>query len=432
MRSSTRPMQIATERDETARPTLHRAAWLVMNANGPPVMNGAVLTRGGVILAAGPHEAVKSQCPAGTDCVDHGSAALLPALVNAHTHLELTPLRGRIELPAQSFPDWLNQLLPLRMTLNPSLQRVGVLEGARLMMESGVALYGDVTNGASLAQTANDRLSGRIAFVEALGFDCDSLEQALGPETYQAMERASQAGYDTVCAGGHSCYSVSQQVLREAKEWCRAKNLTFSIHTAEHPEEIEFLRDGSGFCRELLERLGRRTSHWTAPGKTPVAYFESLGILDSRTLLVHAVHMTEADWEMAARNGCAVCFCPRSNRNLNVGRPDVEKALSSGLVVALGTDSLAGVEDLDLFAEGAFVLDQYTGLRPETVLAMMTAGGAAALQQSRFYGSIEPGKRSFILSVTLPDPLHRSQLAETVIRQGQRGAWQWANHPEID
>jgi cytosine/adenosine deaminase-related metal-dependent hydrolase len=139
--------------------------------------------------------------------------------------------------------------------------------------------------------------------------------------------------------------------------------------------------------------------------------------------------MTASDWKTAAKHGCPVCFCPRSNHNLNVGPANVEQAAALGMTLALGTDSLASNSDLDLFEEASFLMDRHPGIRPELVLRMLTLGGAEALGQSHLYGSIEPGKQSFLLSVDVGDSTKSFALTETLIRQGRKGAWQWANYP---
>jgi aminodeoxyfutalosine deaminase len=146
-------------------------------------------------------------------------------------------------------------------------------------------------------------------------------------------------------------------------------------------------------------------------------------------MLVHAVHMDEGDWDAVVRSGCFVCFCPRSNHNLNVGRPNVAEALRRGIPLAIGTDSLAGNSDLSLFAEAVFMLQQYPEAHPGSVLKMLTLGGARALGRDDLFGSIEPGKRARLLSVFLPGPVSASQLAEIIIHQGNKGSWQWASQP---
>lgn len=406
------------------QPVLHRAAWLVP-VSTPPVENGALLVRNGRILEAGPYATLKKTPHA--RCLDHGAAALMPAPVNAHTHLELSGLEGKIRLPQESFTAWLRELLPHRPFLTPEAQREGVAKGKRLLEEAGTGLYADVMNG-FCPETQSDSFPQRRAFLEVLGFNCESLETAVEPNLLEAFKAAAPEDASLSLAA-HACYSTSAELIRKTKDWSRRRGRVFTIHAAEHLEEIEFLQNGSGYFRDLLESLGRWVPRWQPPRMTPVGYLEKLGVLDELTLLVHAVHMTDADWRIVSRHGCSVCFCPRSNENLNTGRADAHKALELGITAALGTDSLAGNTDLSLFSEAARLLERDPAPAPDAVLYMMTMGGARALQRKDRFGSIEAGKRSAFLAVSLPGSVPPSELAETIIFQAKKGAWQWACRP---
>jgi aminodeoxyfutalosine deaminase len=412
--------------DDTETARLLRAAWLVPVAT-PPVPDGAVIVESGRIAAMGHYQDMVRLSPAGTATVDYGDAALLPALVNAHTHLELTGLAGRIPLPQPGFPAWLQHLMPLRATLDQEKLLQGVLDGRRLLRENGVAVCGDVSNRAQAALPAADRFPLRRLFLEVLGFDVNDLEAALEGLGCHHAQHVGGLPPDASLAA-HACYSTSAALIQAAKDWDRQRRAPFSIHVAEHPEEMQFLRDGSGFCREFLERLGRWVPSWKAPAMTPVAFLERLGVLDDHTLLVHAVHLTEGDWQVVARRRCSVCFCPRSNDFLAVGRPAIDTAVRLGVPAALGTDSLTSNRDLNLFAEALAVLEHYPGVSPEAVLHMATLGGARALLEHADHGSITAGKAGELLAVRLPTHLRPEDLIATVIQQGSQGAWQWASH----
>jgi cytosine/adenosine deaminase-related metal-dependent hydrolase len=453
-------------------PVLHRAKWVVPVAY-PPIEDGAVLVRGGMILAAGPYSQVKTSSPSNTRQVDHGSAAIVPGLVNAHTHLELSALGERMSLPKESFAQWLEELLTLRPAMTRELLQEGLLAGMQRLAAEGCCLCGDITNGACLqthssahhgVATAEDQRrtpnfmssakdSGlrtqhpgpntrdpgprtqdffptRQVFLEVLGFDRLKLDEALGSDlAQQVLGTSGGSSLPPFSLAAHACYSTSGPVISEAKAWCRAKGLPFSIHVAEHAEEVDFLQHGAGFCRRVLEGLGRWVPGWVPPCKSPVHYLDQLQVLDSNTILVHAVHLTDPDWETVVRNRCSVCFCPRSNRNLNVGYPDIAKAMRLGLVAALGTDSLTSNTDLSLFAEAAHILESYSDVHPQAVFTMMTRGGARALGQERRFGTIDPGKAADLLVIYGSESFPSHRLFETIIQQGNKGAWRWVHHP---
>ena len=420
----------------SAPPVIHRAEWIVPVCS-PPVRNGAVLIHGGRIAAVGPFPAIRRDSPAGVRLADHGQAALFPALVNAHTHLELSTLRGRIPFPQPGFREWIGLLLPLRALMGPHGADEGLRAGSAELFTGGTGLCGDITNGGALVRPSTfSKIPERQVFLELLGFNLSSVAAAM-PAAWvggraveiQASGPAPEPRVGDACPAlvPHSVYSVSPAIIAESKEWTRARGLPFSIHAAEHPEEIEFLRSGKGFCRELLDMLERWDPAWKPPGKTPLEYLDGLGALDSRTLLVHAVHMTESDWSLAARKNCTVVFCPRSNRNLGSGSPRIEEALSRGINCALGTDSLASNTDLNLFAEAGFTLDNHPSVHPEKVLEMITLNPARALGRKGDFGSLEPGAKAHLLAVTIQSGVNESNLAESLIQSGKQGACKWVD-----
>ncbi len=395
---------------------LHRAEWIFPVVSAP-VRNGAVLVRGGRIVAAGRFPELVRDLPAGVEIADHGRAAIMPALVNAHTHVELSAFGGKVPFPRSGFSDWTRTFFPLRPGVSPQMLREGFLGGMRELFECGTVLCGDITNGFAVDEEAG--FPERLVFLELLGFNLGSVAEAVPPGA------APVAGDGRVVPVPHSVYSVSPAIIWEAAALARKRGTPLSIHVAEHAEEVEFLRSGTGFCRDLLESLGRWDPAWSPPGRSPVQYLDGLDSLGPNTLLVHAVHMSRADWALAAAGKCAVCFCPRSNFNLGVGRPDIEAALSLGIAACLGTDSLASNTDLNLFAEAAFVLDRYPGIRPETALAMITANPARALGRRADFGAVAPGLSAALLAVEIDSDLTDSHLAEAVIDSGKKGAFQW-------
>jgi len=406
----------------------HRASWL-FPGNGPPVEDGAVLVKGRVIAAAGTYNEILDRVPWGTYVEDHGNAVLMPALVNAHTHLELTGLEGRIPLPQPGFAAWLERLFAEKARSGGLDPAQAVEKGLGKLREGGTVLCGDVGNEVVLGAGKGEAGTPlRQVFLEVLGFHETEPEAALGPGVWKNYLEAWEDN-PLLGLGAHSCYATSPELIRALWSACRSKGRPFTIHVAEHEEELEFVRSGTGYFRELLERLGKWNPSWRASGPTPLSHLDALGVLDARTLLAHAVHFTDEDWDLAAARGCAVCFCPRSNANLHTGLPAPEKALKRNVPCALGTDSLAGNTDLSLFAEGAFVLDRFPGVSPEQVALMMTAGGARALGWEHRFGALDTGRRAAVLAVDLPEGTEASKLAERMVEQGKKGAVRWACGP---
>lgn len=410
----------------TGEYALHRASWVVP-VSRPPIPNGAVLAAGNRILLGGPYGEVKRESPSEATEWDHGDAALIPGLVNGHCHLELSAMQGRMVLPKAGFPQWLSDLLALRGCLDSAQLQEGFHSGLKYLQSGGVALCGDITGGFLPNAACDGDFPERQVFWELIGFNLLSLSDALDGGGFGSLSSIRDEWWVSLAA--HACYSTSAPVIVEAKEWCRKTNRVFTIHTAEHTEEMEFLRDGTGYCRALLETLGKWAPCWAPPRATPVDYLDRLGVLDARTLLVHAVHMKEDDWKTVAASKAAVCFCPRSNRNMGVGKADIPSALRHGVTACIGTDSLASNGNLNLLAEGVQVLNDHPSVRPETVLQMLTLNGAKALGRERDYGTLEPGRRAAIAAIPLPGVVPPWELAEAILHGGNGEVIQWCRRP---
>lgn len=413
-----------TTTDVLQPPVLHRAAW-VLPIFSEPLENGAVLVYNGIILAVGRYNHLRKALPSGTRILDYDEAAIIPGLVNAHTHLELSMMKGTVPFPRTGFTEWLEVFFPLRAAFEHNQVLEGFAGGMQELLDHGTVLCGDVTNGTefSFIDPAGS-LPERRVFLELLGFNCESVAAALPPGVDPVRN-----GADFVLTP-HSAYSASPRLIAATKARGRRLGLPFSIHVAEHPEEIEFLHGGTGFCRDLLERLGRWDPRWRAPCQTPLQYLNNLGVMDRLTILVHAVHMSDEDWRLTAEKKCTVCFCPRSNFNLGVGRPDIDKALSLGIPACLGTDSLASNTDLSLFAEAGFVLDNYPEIRPEAILRMITLHPARALCREFDYGGIRPGLVASLLAVSIGS--EKTHISEALIQKGKGGDWKWVNPPTLN
>jgi cytosine/adenosine deaminase-related metal-dependent hydrolase len=176
-----------------------------------------------------------------------------------------------------------------------------------------------------------------------------------------------------------------------------------SVHLGESADEIEFIRTGRGAWRELLEEIGAWTDEWRAPGGSPVAYLADASFLDRRVLVVHGVQLTGSDLARLASLGVTLVSCPRSNRHVGVGSPPLESFYASGVEVAFGTDSLASVEDLNVFGELAEARRIAPGVRARCLLRSATEVPARALGFDGEFGTIEPGKRAALIAVTLLD-----------------------------
>jgi len=175
-----------------------------------------------------------------------------------------------------------------------------------------------------------------------------------------------------------------------------------SVHLGENPEEVVLLRDGTGEMRAVLEDLGRWPADWEPPGVSPVKYLLGLGFLDSRVLVVHGVQFDGEDLGRLSALDVTLVSCPRSNLHVGVGSPPLEAFYAMDVDVAFGTDSLASVDDLQMFSELAEARRIAPRVPARRLLESATSIGAHALGFGREYGTIEPGKRAALIAVHVP------------------------------
>jgi cytosine/adenosine deaminase-related metal-dependent hydrolase len=351
------------------------ARW-VLPVSGAPVEGGAVLVdAGGRIAAVGPDAAVPR--PPQAESVELGDAALLPGLVNAHSHLELTALRGLVhDLP---FLDWLRTIRVIKEALDAEAFRAsarwGVLEG----LAAGITTYGDTGTSRQGATALADLGARGVAYHEAIGPDPARCAEALA-DVERALAALEPCRSDRVTVGvsPHAPYTVSAPLLRAVAALASARGLKTAMHVAESPEERALVETGRGPFADYLVSRGIAV----APrGASTVAWLEETGFLACRPLLVHCVTAGADDFARARRHGATVAHCPWSNAVLGHGRADLGAMRGAGLAVGLGTDSVATGGRLDLFAEARLAA---LGLGPGRLTArealdLITAGGAAAL-----------------------------------------------------
>lgn len=368
--------------------TRYRAAW-VLPINQRPIAAGCVAIDGDRISAVGPHD--------GSAVEDLGNVAIMPGLVNAHTHLELSWMRGQVP-PASSMPQWAATLMALRRTVShepPEPIADAIVEARR----AGTCLIGDVTNTFATFDPLLDSELSAMLFRELLGFSAPDPE-ALVARVLEQIAALTPVEWLRAAVVPHAPYSVSPALLQAIAHASRGKPL--SVHLGESAQEVQFLRDGSGEWRSLLEALGVWNPAWTPPGCSPVEYFDRLGLVDDKLIAVHGVQFTDPDLSRLAAAAATIVACPRSNRWTGAGEPPIERFYASGARIAVGTDSLASVEDLNLFAELAELRRLAPSVPATRLLESATLSGAQALGFAASLGSIEPGKRAQLLAVRLP------------------------------
>ncbi|NLZ18401.1 MAG: amidohydrolase family protein [Desulfobulbaceae bacterium] len=377
-------------------PALHSAAWVVP-VSAAPIANGAVVTAAGKIVDVGTLEVLSGRYPHAPHR-HHTGAALTPALINAHTHLELSHLSSLSRRPHQgTFTGWVSQLIALRLELGATgvAAEQAAIQSSRQQYENGVSVLADIGN-TDLALGLVDIYPGRLlSFHEYLGLTPQSLTKN---RDRLALEPATR-----LCSG-HAPYSTHPALLSALKKRAKRLGQVFPIHVAEPMAELDMLRHGRGEMVDfILVRTGEEIVFQAAigPEEGSIHYLYRLGLLDERTLCIHGIHVSDAEMTIMADTGAKVCICPHSNHFLGVGSAPVQRYLQHGILPALGTDSPASNPELSLWQEMHLLASAPDAPDAATIFAMATLGGALALGLDDQLGSLEPGKEADILVVPL-------------------------------
>lgn len=370
----------------------YRARWLIP-VSGAPVEDGVLAVAGTRIQYAGP----AADAPEGED-VDFGDAVLLPGLVNTHTHLELTAMRGLLE--ELEFPEWIdrlrasrNDMLDDRMLLDSA--RHGIAEG----LLAGVTTFADTCSSGVVLPAMIEMGVRGIMYQEVFGPAPERSVAAMDDlRARLAVCAAAGAEASLVMVGvsPHAPYTVSDELYAEVAAFARESGLPIAVHIAEGTDECDLVCRGSG---RHAARLAARGIATPVRARSPIALLDSHGVLGAGTLLIHCVHVDDEDIAIMAATGCAVAHCPVSNAKLGHGVAPLTDIIDAGIPTGLGSDSVASNNRMHILEEArTAVLQQRARLRSSSAvpatqaLRLATIGGARALRLDDRVGTLEPGK----------------------------------------
>ena len=368
------------------------ADWIVLG-DREPIPDGAIaLEEDGTVARVGPADEIGRG--------ERVRGLLMPGLVNAHTHVELSALRGRVP-GGGGFLPWVERLIGARVELDDAEEESAIAAAVAELRAAGTAAVGEVTNGLrAVVPLARAGLAGCI-FHEVFGQDLERLRERVRGLEDELHERVpSWPSPELAYAPApHTLYTLHLDVARMILDECRARGRRTSLHLLEHPAERRAIERGEGPVPGWLatrSRLDPRALAW--PKRPVLDVAADLGALAPDVLLVH---LTEARPDELARVAAArapVVLCPRSNLFIEGKLPPLLAMREVGLEPALGTDSLASNASLDVLAEARALRDRFPSVPAFELVKMATWNGARALGLPR-HGRVAEGARPGIVAI---------------------------------
>ena len=397
---------------------LYSARWVLPDASSL-IENGAVVVEGTQVAALGRRDELLGRFPS-APAHDFGEAVILPGFVNAHSHLELTAMRGYLEREEGDFFSWLKKLTIARLERMTSDDlHVAAAWGAVEAARCGVTCVGD----------ASDAASSSMRALKSVGLRGTVYQETFGPDPVEAREnferlrekvarlREYETGLVRLGVSPHAPYTVSAPQLELIADFALSEKLPVMMHAAESEAEALFMLEGRG---PFAEGLARRGINWRAPQVSTIRYLARHGILSTQPLLAHCIRVDDADIETIKEMGASVAHCPKSNAKLGHGRAPFAEFIEQGIKVGFGSDSVASNNTCDMLEEARFALltarasvglnGRGQKLNAATGIETLTLGGARSLGIQAQTGALTEGAQADIAVIALngahQTPLH--------------------------
>jgi cytosine/adenosine deaminase-related metal-dependent hydrolase len=395
-------------------PTIYAASWVVP-VGSLPIENAAIAIEDGKIVAVDSRQAITQKFPSAS-VHDFTESAIIPGLVNTHTHLELTAMRGYLEAEESNFFDWLKKLTIARLErMTPDDLQVSALWGACEAVRAGITSVGDASDSAFMSMRALKEVGLRgIVFQESFGPDSRLAKENFDKLKTKVTElREIETELVQVGVSPHAPYTVCGPQLELIADYAQHEHLPVMIHAAESAAEDELIRDGGGI---FAEGLARRSIEWSTPGVSIIQHLKQSQILETHPLLAHCIRVDERDIETLAETRSKVAHCPKSNAKLGHGRAPFARFIDQGINIGLGSDSVASNNTCDILEEARFAAlmartDRHVGA--SEVLAVATMGGARCLDREGVVGKLTVGAQADFAVVSL-DGAHQLPVYDPV------------------
>jgi aminodeoxyfutalosine deaminase len=344
-----------------------RARW-VLPIDRPPIEGGYVAIADGRIVEASARD------PNLGPIIDLSDAALLPGLLNAHTHLEFSALPRPLGHAGMALTDWIRLVIADRKRVDQNAV-AAIQAGLCECLAAGVTTVGEIATSPAELYEAGDLRSQIVSLQEAIGFSAGRVDSVFADLTQRLDAAPPPRGLSP-----HAPYTVHPELLRKVVALASACRVPVAMHLAESLEELQLLANGDGPFRDLLEERSMWDAGAIPIGARPMAYLQMLAKAP-QSLVIHGNYLAadEIQFLAAHRDAMSVVYCPRTHDYFYHAPYPLEAMLNAGVRVALGTDSRASNPDLNLWSELRSVAERFPSIQPATIFQMATTSGAAAL-----------------------------------------------------
>ena len=382
-----------------------------------PLASGSIAIDKTKIVAVGTKSELAEKFPA-AESEDFGESVIMPGLINCHSHLEITAMRGFLDDVEEDFYSWLMKLTATRAeTLNDkdieNAATCGALEGAR----AGVTCFGDIGRFGKAGFNAlkANGLRGIVFQETEFSPKNEEAENEFAKLRDKFLElKETETELVKVGISPHAPYTVSRKLFEKITDYAIAENVNISVHAAESNQERDFFETGEGFFAEVYKKLNLK---WNAPRVSPIEYLAEIGVLQAKPLLAHCVKVSDRDIELIAETNSRIAHCAKSNAKFGHGVAPLEKFLAKKIRIGFGSDSVASNNTCDILEEARFATlfariseNRKRFFSAKEIIETATLGASRALGLEREIGTLEVGKQADLIVISLNNvaqiPIH--------------------------
>lgn len=385
-------------------------AQYILPITAEPFQQGALLVRDGRIEDLGPAEILKTRYP-DEEVKDFGMAALMPGLVDLHTHTENSVFRGIVhDVP---YTTWVRAVIEKSALMEANDWRDSAVLGCLEAISSGITCIADITMSGAPGYATHKLGMRSVIYREVGAMDQRRIDFAMrvAANDIAHWRELSDESRITIGIAPAAIYTCHPGMFTKVSEFARKENVPVAMHLAGSREEYQFVKRGSSPF--AVHTMGSKRGYveippWLPTGVSPVRYALNWGAFESDNVLaIHCIHIDDDDIKKLKEYDVAVASCPRCSAQLGMGMAPIGEFLRARLRFGIGTDSPAATDSIDMFTEMRLgmllqrAVDPDTFLDSTTMLEAATIGAARALKRDDLIGSLEIGKRADVIAVDL-------------------------------